>query len=462
MEQERIDTVQLSEQVKQLLESKNFREIRTLLDQLPAQDCAQVLENLPEKDMPPVFRLLSKENAAETFVEMPTDKQQLLISVFSDAELKAVFDEMFVDDTVDVIEEMPANVVKRIIAQSDAETRAQINEILHYPKDSAGTIMTVEYVSLREQWTVKECFDRIRKTAPDKETIYVCYVTDDKRKLLGLVTVKDLLLHDYDTPVSEFMEHNVISAGTNDDKENVAQTISRYDLYALPVVDGENRIVGIITVDDVLDVINEEATEDMAKMAAITPSDVSYLNQSVWQIFKNRIPWLLLLMISATFTGLIINTYEATLNQLSTLLFACIPMLMDTGGNAGSQSSVTIVRSMALDELHPRDIGRVIWKELRVAVILALCLSAVCFGKLMLLDGLLFGYAYTWDICLVVSLALFATVLLSKLVGSIMPIVAKACKLDPAVVASPFITTIVDALSLIVYCQIALAILPAI
>lgn len=451
-----------AEKVKQLLKEKNFREVRAIVNDMMPQDCALLLEELPEKDMPPVFRLLSKENAAETFVEMTTDSQQLLLTVFSDAELKAVFDEMFLDDTVDVIEEMPANVVKRIIAQSDAETRAQINEVLKYPKDSAGTLMTVEYVSLREHWTVKDCFDRIRSTALDKETIYICYVTDDKRKLLGLVTVKDLLLNNYDTKIADIMERDVISVETIDDKEFVAQQISKYDLSAIPVVDGENRIVGIITVDDVLDVMEAEATEDISIMAAVTPSDDSYLEQSVWQIWKNRLPWLLLLMITATFTGLIINKYEGTLSALSPLLFACIPMLMDTGGNAGSQASVTIIRGLATDDIHPREVGKVLWKEVRVSILLASCLSAVCFLKLLLIDGLLFGYSYTWDICLVVSIALFCTIVIAKLVGCLMPILAKVCKLDPAVVASPFITTVVDILSLLIFCAISLAVLPAI
>lgn len=448
-----------TEKVQQLLEEKKFREIRTIVNDMMPQDCALLLEDLPEKDMPPVFRLLSKENAAETFVEMSTDSQQLLLSVFSDAELKAVFDEMFLDDTVDVIEEMPANVVKRIIAQSDAETRAQINEVLKYPKDSAGTLMTVEYVSLREHWTVKECFDRIRSTALDKETIYVCYVTDDKRKLLGLVTVKDLLLNSYETKIADIMERDVISVETVDDKEFVAQQISKYDLSAIPVVDGEKRIVGIITVDDVLDVMEEEATEDISIMAAVTPSDDSYLEQSVWQIFKNRVPWLLILMLSATFTGLIINHYEST---LSALLFACVPMLMGTGGNAGSQASVTITRSLAIDEVRPRDVFQVLWKELRVAICLASVLAVTCFAKLYVIDGLLFGNAYTWDVCLTVAIAMFLTIVLAKLVGCLMPILAKVCKLDPAVVASPFITTVVDILSLLIFCGIALAVLPAI
>lgn len=463
MDQEELEELKANtEKVQQLLEEKNFREIKEIVDGMMPQDTALLLEELPEKDMPPVFRLLSKENAAEAFVEMSSESQQLLLTIFSDAELKAVFDEMFLDDTVDIIEEMPANVVKRIIAQSDAETRAQINEVLKYPKDSAGTIMTVEYVSLRENWTVKGCFDRIRATAPDKETIYICYVTDDKRKLLGLITVKDLLLNSYDTVIKDIMETDVISVETTDDKEYVAQQISKYDLSAIPVVDGENRIVGIITVDDVLDVMEQEATEDISIMAAVTPSHDSYLEQSVWQIWKNRLPWLLLLMITATFTGLIINKYESTLNILSPLLFACIPMLMDTGGNAGSQASVTIIRGLATDDIHPKEIGKVLWKEIRVSMMLAACLGIVCFGKLMLIDGLLFGYPYTWQISLVVSIALFCTIVIAKLVGCSMPILAKVCHLDPAVVASPFITTIVDILSLLIFCAIAIAILPAI
>lgn len=450
-----------TDKVLELLTEKNFREIKLLINDLQPQDCALLLDELNEKDILPIFRLLSKENAAETFVEMSYDGQELLLNSFSDAELKAVLDEMFLDDTVDIIEEMPANVVKRIIKQSDVETRKQINEILKYPKDSAGTIMTVEYVSLREHWTVKECFDRIRKTALDKETIYNCYVTDTKRKLIGTVTVKDLLLHDYDAVLTDFMEREVISAEATDDKESVAQQIAKYDLSALPIVDSENRMVGIVTVDDVIDVIKQETTEDMSIMAAVTPSTDTYLEQSIWQIWKNRIPWLLILMISATFTGLIINFFEGELNSLSPLLFACIPMLMDTGGNAGSQASVTVIRGLALNEIRPRDALRVLWKEIRASVLLALCLAIVCFGKLYLLDGLAFGFDYKWQICLAVSLSLFATVVIAKIVGCMMPMLAKVCRLDPAVVASPFITTIVDALSLIIFCLISMGLLPA-
>jgi len=293
----------------------------------------------------------------------------------------------------------------------------------------------------------------------DRESIYTCYVTDEKRKLIGVVTVKDLLLNTYETLVRDIMEEDVIFCTTNDDKEQVALTMQKYDLYAMPVVDGENRVVGIITIDDVLDVIEEETTEDIAKMTAVTPTNEAYLEQSVWNTWKSRIPWLLILMISATFTGIVINAYES---RLSALLFACVPMLMGTGGNAGSQSSVTIIRGLAVNDIEPRDVLKVVWKELRVSLLLALCLGVACFGKLMLIDGLLLGYPYTWDVCLVVSLALFATVVLAKLVGCLMPILAKILKLDPAVVASPFITTIVDVLSLVIYCQIATYVLPAI
>ncbi len=445
--------------VKDLLEQRNFTELKALLKDVPPQDIALMLEELDEQSIPIVFRLLSKETAAETFVEMSTTAQQLLLNAFSDTELKAVFDEMFLDDTVDIIEEMPANVVKRIINQSDPQTRAVINEILKYPKDSAGSIMTIEYVSLKKTWTVKECFDRIRRDAVDKETIYTCYVTDEKRKLLGRITVKTLLLNSYETVIGDIMETNVISVETTADKEFVASQFSKYDLSAIPVVDMEDRIVGIVTVDDALDVMEDEATEDISKMAAVTPSDTPYLEQSIWQIWKNRVPWLLLLMISATFTGLIINYYEATLSSLSTLLFACVPMLMDTGGNAGSQASITIIRGLALDEIRLRDVGKILWKETRVSVLLALVLGITCFAKLQLIDRLLFKYDYTLMLSGVVSLALVATVIIAKVVGCLLPLLARKMKLDPAVVASPFITTIVDALSLIIYCNIALWVL---
>jgi len=453
----------VNERIENLLEEKNYLQIKTELNDMYPQDIAALLDELSETDERQVlilFRLLTKENAAEVFVEMSSDNQEFLISKFSDAELKSVFDEMFLDDTVDVIEEMPANVVKRIINQSDPETRALINQILKYPQDSAGALMTIEYVSLKKNWTVKQCFDRIRKVAVDKETIYTCYVTDETRKLIGVVSVKTLLLNNYETVIGDIMETDVISVTTTDDKEYVASTIAKYDLNAIPVVDSEGRIVGIITVDDAMDVMEDETTEDIAKMAAITPTDTPYLEQSVWQIWRNRVPWLLILMISATFTGLIINTYESRLNALSTVLFACVPMLMDTGGNAGSQASVTVIRSLAVGDLEPKDILRVIWKELRVSVLLAAVLATACFAKLQLVDRLLFGFAgYDVITSLVVSLAMFITVIIAKFVGCCLPLIAKKVRLDPAVVASPFITTIVDALSLIVYCNIAVAIL---
>ena len=416
-------------------------------------------ERLDETDQLLFFRLLPKELASDVFVEIDSDTQEELIKKFTDKELKAVIDDMFLDDTVDIIDEMPANVVKRILKNSDPENRKQINELLEYPDDSAGSLMTTEYVSLSENMTVEQAFDKIRKTGLNKETVYTCYVTDGKKHLIGVITVKTLLLSDVKDVIADIMDTNVIAVETLEDKEQVAMKFSDYDFLALPVVDKEGCIVGIVTVDDAVDVLKEEATEDIQKMAAIVPNEKPYLKQSVWRIWSIRIPWLLVLMISATFTGIIINSYEGRLNLISPLLFACIPMLMDTGGNAGSQASVTVIRSLALDELQTKDVFKVLWKEIRVSVLLAATLAAVCFAKLLLLDNLVFGYDYKPMICLVVSLSLFATVVIAKLVGCFLPIIAKKIKLDPAVVASPFITTIVDALSLIVYCNVAIALL---
>ncbi len=449
----------MDQDIRNLLEEKKYAEIQKLLKDIKPQDIALMLEEMSDAEIPIVFRLLPKEIAADTFVEMSPDSQKLLINCFTDAELKAVLDDMFLDDTVDVIEEMPANVVKRILNQTDPQSRKWINEVLKYPKDSAGTLMTMEYVNLKKDWTVKQSFDRIRKTAVDKETIYTCYVTDGTRKLIGRVSLRTMMLNSYETVIGDIMETNVISVDTDADKEFVASQFSKYDLNAIPVVDKENRIVGIITVDDAMDVMEDEATEDISMMAAVTPSDTPYLDQSVWRIWLNRVPWLMLLMISATFTGLIINTYEATLSSLSPLLFACIPMLMDTGGNAGSQSSVTIIRGLALDEIHFKDLFKVVWKEIRVSVLLALSLSVVCFGKLLLIDNLIFGYDYTVKLSALIAVALLFTVVIAKVVGCMLPLLAKKVKLDPAVVASPFITTIVDALSLIIYCNISVAVL---
>lgn len=448
------------ETLMECFKNRRFADLRILLLDMEPIDIAEFMEEqLDDNDRLMFFRLLPKELASDVFVEIDSDLQEDLIKKFTDKELKAVIDDMFLDDTVDIIDEMPANVVKRILSNSDPENRKQINELLEYPDDSAGSIMTTEYVSFSENMTVEQAFDKIRKTGLNKETVYTCYVTDARKRLIGVITVKNLLLAGKNERIADIMDTSVIAASTLEDKEQVAMKFSDYDFLALPVVDKEGCIVGIVTVDDAVDVIKEEATEDIQKMAAMVPNEKPYLKQSVWKIWCVRIPWLLVLMVSATFTGIIINTYEARLNDLSPVLFACIPMLMDTGGNAGSQASVTVIRSLALDELDTRDVFKVLWKELRVSILLAITLSVVCFAKLYLLDGLTFHYDYTWQRCLVVSLSMCATVIVSKLVGCTLPLLAKKIKLDPAVVASPFITTIVDALSLIIYCNLAVAML---
>ena len=437
------------------LGEKKYALLKPLLADLEPVDLAEIFSELDEEDLPILFRLLPKELAAETFVEMNSTQQQLLIRSFSDKELKLIIDDLFVDDTVDLIEEMPANVVRRILMQADSETRKEINEILKYPKDSAGSIMTTECISLRAHMSVRECFDKIRKEAIDKETIYTCYVTDDQKTLIGTVTVKDLFLHDYEEKVASFMETNFIFVNTQDDKEVVANVLSKYDLLSVPVVDQEKRLVGIVTIDDALDVITDEATEDISYINSVTPSDKPYLETSVFRIYLHRIPWLLILMVSATFTGLILNTYESL---LSTLLVACVPMVMGTGGNAGSQASVTVIRGMALDEIRPRDIGKVIWKEMRVSVLIALSVGIVCFAKLQLVDRLIFGYDYSLLYSLAVGTAIALAVVVAKIVGCCVPIFAKSIHIDPAVFANPFITTITDVLSLLIFCGVTLGI----
>ena len=406
-----------------------------------------------------MFRLLPKELAAETFVEMDPDAQELLIRGFSDSELREVLDELYVDDAVDIVEEMPANVVRRILSQADPQMRKEINEILRYPENSAGSIMTTEYVSLRPDMTVEESILRIRRTGVDKETIYTCYVTKN-RTLIGLVTVKDLLLaQDDETTIAEIMETNVISVNTHTDQEEVARMFSKYDFLALPVVDAESRMVGIVTFDDAMDVMEDEVTEDMEIMGGMTPSDKTYLRSTVFDLFRHRIPWLMLLMVSATFTGLIISGFENAL-AAQVALTAFIPMLMDTGGNSGSQSSVTIIRALSLGEIEFRDLPRVIWKEIRTAVLCGVTLAAACFVKILLIDRLLLGNTeVTWLVALVVCATLALTVLVAKIVGCSLPLLAKKLGFDPAVMASPFITTIVDALSLLVYFGIASALL---
>ena len=458
MPQEIIRRIAETDDILSLLEDRNYPVLKPLLSDMNANDLAEVFEQTEEdKDLLILFRILPKDLAAETFVEMDSDVQQRLIYKLSDRELKAVLDELFLDDTVDLIEEMPASVVKRVLAQSDKETREYINEILKYPKDSAGSIMTIEYVSLRPDMTVEDAFERIRRTAIDKETIYTCYVIDPTNKILGLVTAKDLMLAQKTDLVSEIMEENVIYAYTETDKEEVANTISDYGFLALPIVDREMRLVGIVTVDDAMDVLQEENTEDIAKMAAMAPTDKPYLKTSAFSLWKNRVLWLLILMLGATFTGLILNSYEA---QLSTCLVACVPMIMGTGGNSGSQASVTVIRAISLGEIETKDIGRVILKELFTSLLLGITLAIACFLKLIFLDGMLLGFeGYTWQVSLVVSLALLCTVIVAKLVGAILPILAKLCRLDPAVVANPFITTIVDAVSVILFCYFSIGIL---
>ena len=445
--------------LSQLLELKKYHSLRDILSTMNPADVAAVFDDMAESQLPLLFRLLPKELAAETFVEMEPEAQELLIRGFSDSELKEVIDELYVDDAVDIVEEMPANVVQRILAQAEPEMRKQINEILRYPEDSAGSIMTTEYVSLRPNMTVEEAILRIRRTGIDKETIYTCYVTHG-RKLIGMVTVKDLLLcSDDEATIESIMQEHVITVGTLDDQEQVAQMFTKYNFLALPVVDTENRLVGIVTFDDAMDVMEDETTEDMEKMAAMLPSEHPYMRSSPFEIWKNRIPWLLLLMVSATLTGLVITSFENALGALPCLT-AFIPMLMDTGGNSGSQACVTIIRGISLDEIEFRDIFKVIWKEIRVAVMAGLVLSVACFGKIMLVDHLLLGSeSVTWMVALVVSVSLALTVCIAKLVGSTLPLLAKRIGFDPAVMASPIITTIVDFLSLLVYFTFASTIL---
>lgn len=443
-----------------MLDEKKYASLRDILVTMNPSDVAGLFDGLEEKQIPVMFRLLPKEQAAETFVEMEPEAQQLLIQGFSDNELREVLDELYVDDAADLVEEMPANVVRRILTQADPEMRSSINQILRYPENSAGALMTMEYVSLRLDMTVEESILRIRRQGVDKETIYTCYVLSADRTLQGIVTVKDLLLAESDdTEIKEIMTENVISVTTQDDQEEVAKMFSKYNFLALPVVDTERRMVGIVTFDDAMDVMEEEATEDMEIMAAMTPSEKSYLKSTPFDLYKHRIPWLMLLMVSATFTGMIISSFESALALLPALT-AFIPMLMDTGGNCGSQSSVTVIRALSLDELELSDVFTVLWKEVRTAVLCGISLAAVCFLKVLLVDRLLMhNESISLSVDLVICLALGVTVVMAKMVGCTLPLLAKRLGFDPAVMASPFITTIVDALSLLVYFLFAKAIL---
>lgn len=440
------------DKILELLENKDFPQLGNLLKDMNPADVAELFEDLPREKMALVFRLLPKELAADAFAYMNPDEQTVLVEAFSDKELHDVVNELYVDDAADMIEEMPANLVKRILRHTDAETRVLINQILNYPKDSAGSIMTMEYVDLKRGMTVEEAFDRIRAIGVEKETVYTCYVTDSRRKLKGIVTVKDLLLAPKNELIRNIMETNIIYVSTHTDKEEVASLFGKYDFLAVPVVDNEERLVGIVTVDDAIDVIQDEATEDIEMMAGITPTDKPYMKTGVFATWKKRIPWLLLLMISATFTGSIITSFEDALSA-SIVLTGFIPMLMDTGGNAGSQASVSIIRGLSLGEIEYKDIGRILWKEARVAFLCGVSLAVANFVKLLLIDRV------TIPVAIVVCSTLVVTVLAAKLVGCSLPVLAKRIGFDPAVMASPFITTIVDALSLLIYFRIACAVL---
>ena len=443
------------EELNELLENRKMKQLQLQLEDTDEFEVAEFMQELPEQQMAMVFRMLSKEQAAAVFAELDSEEQEYIINSITDSELGSILDEMYVDDTVDMMEELPANVVKRVMRIATPETRALINQYLRYPENSAGSIMTAEYIDLTKYMNVRESFARIRRIGADKETIYTCFVTSADRKLEGVVTVKDLIMADEDTVISDIMDDHVIFCTTTDDQEDVSGIFSDYDLLAIPVVDKENRLVGIVTVDDVMDVMEQEATEDMEIMAAITPSDRPYMKTGVFEIWKNRIPWLLLLMVSATFTGMILTSFEDAL-AVQVVLTIFIPMLMDTGGNSGSQASVTVIRSLSLGDVEFSDLLQVIWKEIRVAVLCGATLAVATFGKIMLVDKLIMGNeSVTVLVAAVVCVTMFLTILCAKVVGCTLPMLADKLKLDPAVMASPFITTIVDAISLLIYFTIA-------
>ena len=438
--------------VKELLETKQYTTLRQKIAEMNGADIATVMEELDQGDMLKILRILPKNLAADVFSYMEVESQQFIITSLSEKDAAGIINNLMADDAADLLEEMPANVVKKLLANANPETRRDINDLLQYPEDSAGSIMTVEYVDLKENMTVEEAIARIRKIGMDSETINICYVLDAKRKLVGTVALRYLLISPGDAVISDIMHENVIYINTLMDQEEVARQFQKYDFTAMPVVDNEKRLVGIITVDDIVDILQEEATEDMEKMAAIVPSDKPYMKTSVIEIWKKRMPWLLLLMISAAFTGSILTTFEDALMAYGVLI-AYIPMLMDTGGNAGGQASVTIIRGLSLNEIEFGDALRVVWKEMRVAFLCGTTLAAANFVKLLLFDrvGLM--------VALVVCLTLIASVMIAKIVGCMLPMLARRIGFDPAVMASPFITTIVDVLSLLVYFQIAMRVL---
>ena len=453
------ERTELLEKIEDDVARKRYADLRDLLLPLEAADIAQLFADLEEKDLPLAFRLLPKEQAAEVFVELDSDQQEMLIQGFSNTELKEVLDELYLDDTVDIVEEMPAGVVKRILRHSDPEMRKSINEILKYPEDSTGSIMTTEFVDLKATMTVEDAFKRIRRTGLDKETINICYVIDEGRHLIGLLSIRTLLLADEDDVIGDIMETNIISVQTLDDQETTARALSKYDFLALPVVDTENRLVGIVTVDDAIDVLQEEVTEDIEKMAAMLPSDKPYLKTGTVETFKARTPWLLILMLSATFTGIILTHFESSLSACA-VLTAFIPMLSGTGGNSGTQASTAVIRALSLGEVRFGDLLKVLWKEFRVALCCGICLASANFVKMMVVDRWLMNNPeVTAPVALVVCCTLVGTVLCAKLVGCSLPLLAEKAGFDPAVMASPFISTIVDSISLLIYFQFATVIL---
>ena len=446
-----IDT--LKTMLANLDDAKKYQSLRDVMETLPAPDLAAVFEDLPAEKLPVLFRLCPKDLAADVFAELTPATQQQLIDGLTDTELKAVVDELFVDDATDLVEEMPANVVKRILAQADPATRRMINELLKYPEDSAGGVMTTELMALRPDMTVAQAMDAIRENGFDKETINNCYVTDSSRRLVGVVSLRALVLaKNTEEPIKDLMDSNVVSVSTTTDQEDVSNLFEKYGFLAIPVVDAENRLVGIVTIDDAISILQDEASEDIAKMNAIGPSDKPYFKQSMWDLYKSRAPWLLFLMISATFSSLVIRGYEDALAAV-TVLTAYIPMLTDAGGNAGSQSTSTIIRGMAVGDIQPHDLPRILWRESRVALLCGGTLAVCNFAKMLLFDRI------AAPVALVVCLTLICTLLLSQIIGGILPVAAEKLHVDPAVMASPLITTIVDTTTLLVYFNIAKALL---
>ncbi|OLA42399.1 MAG: magnesium transporter [Firmicutes bacterium CAG:24053_14] len=444
-----------ADELMQLLDERRMKELQLRLEDMNEFDVAEFLSEIGDNRMPMVFRLLSKQMAADVFANFDSPEQEQIINSITDSELSAIIEELYVDDAVDMMEELPANVVKRVMRTATPETRRLINQYLNYPENSAGSIMTAEFVDLKKYMNVRESIARIRRIGEDKETIYTCFVTSADRKLEGVLSVKDLLLSDDETVIEDIMDTNIVFCMTHDDQEEAAEKISDYDLMALPVVDKEGRLVGIVTVDDVIDVMEAEATEDFELMAAMTPSDKPYSRTSAWDMWKRRVPWLMFLMLSATFTSMIINSFEDAL-AVQAVLIGFIPMLMGTGGNSGAQASTAVIRSISLGDTEPEDVGRVIWKEFRVAILCGVTLAAVNFAKMLLVDRILLNNdGVTLTVAAVVSLSIVLIVMFAKVVGSVLPIAAEKLGVDPAVMANPLISTITDAVSLLIYFEIA-------